>query len=99
MHKRIVGRIPKLNGAQHRNLSLDSNNGSHNIPEQVSLEQESMEADGHYETLTQVTSNTSISQLDEKTSPKIKSPDKKMSKSSILRNLFFLQNDDGPSKS
>lgn len=99
MHKRIVGRIPKLNGAQHRNLSLDSNNGSHNIPEQVSLEQESMESEGRYESLAKYTTlNNSISQLDEKTSPKIKSPDKKMSKSSILRNLFF-QNENGPSKS
>uniref|UniRef100_U5EF97 RBR-type E3 ubiquitin transferase n=1 Tax=Corethrella appendiculata TaxID=1370023 RepID=U5EF97_9DIPT len=33
-------RIPKLNSSQHRNLSIDSNTGSYNIPENVSLEQE-----------------------------------------------------------
>lgn len=111
MHKRIVQRIPKLNSQQHRTLSVDSNNGSNNIPETLELE-----INDEVETKSQefivnppvsttasvklspASSVSSIKSTNSKTSPQ---PLKKkgMSKSNILRNLFFFQNADDSTSS
>ncbi|CAO1433764.1 unnamed protein product [Diamesa tonsa] len=111
MHKRIVQRIPKLNSQQHRTLSVDSNNGSNNIPETLELE-----VNDEVETKSQefivnppvsttasvklspASSVSSIKSTNSKTSPQ---PLKKkgMSKSNILRNLFFFQNADDSTSS
>lgn len=110
MHKRIVQRIPKLNSQQHRTLSVDSNNGSNNIPETLELE-----VNDEVETKSQefivnppvstasvklspASSVSSIKSTSSKTSPQ---PLKKkgMSKSNILRNLFFFQNADDSTSS
>ena len=110
MHKRIVQRIPKLNSQQHRALSVDSNNGSNNIPETLELE-----VNDDIETKSQefivippvatasvklspASSVSSIKSTNSKTSPQ---PLKKkgMSKSNILRNLFFFQNADDSTSS
>lgn len=105
MHKRIVQRIPKLNSQQHRTLSVDSNNGSNNIPETLELEvNEEVETKSQEfivnppvstasVKLSPASSVSSIKSTNSKTSPQ---PLKKkgMSKSNILRNLFFFQNAD-----
>lgn len=119
-HKRmnLIQRIPKLNN-QHRNLSLDSNNGSCNIPENVSLEQESMTPSPlllNYENeqlkivnsgLKEVETNKfensseesvgteSIRQMIREEKSSISDDTKNMSKTTILRNLFFFQNEGG----
>ena len=112
MHKRIVQRIPKLNSQQHRTLSVDSNsnNGSNNIPETLELEVneedetkcQELIINPHVATapvkLSPASSVSSIKSTNSKTSPQ---PLKKkgMSKSNILRNLFFFQNADDSTSS
>lgn len=110
MHKRIVQRIPKLNSQQHRTLSVDSNNGSNNIPETLELEvNEEVETKSQEfivnppaatasVKLSPASSVSSIKSTNSKTSPQ---PLKKkgMSKSNILRNLFFFQNADDSTSS
>lgn len=110
MHKRIVQRIPKLNSQQHRTLSVDSNNGSNNIPETLELEvNEEVETKSQeflvnppvstaIVKLSPASSVSSIKSTNSKTSPQ---PLKKkgMSKSNILRNLFFFQNADDSTSS
>lgn len=120
-HKRmnLIQRIPKLNN-QHRNLSLDSNNGSCNIPENVSLEQESMTPSplllnydneqlkvinsvlkettetNQFENSSEESIGTeSIRQMIREEKNSINDDTKNMSKTTILRNLFFFQNEGG----
>lgn len=90
-------RHAKLNAATHRTLSLDSNTGSNNIPENVSLEQQAEEEDQaalsvpdipiHDEEATPPTITKTVD-----SSPS-KSPTKNSTRTSILRNLFFAQKD------
>lgn len=110
MHKRIVQRIPKLNSQQHRTLSVDSNNGSNNIPETLELEVNEEAETKSQEfivnppaatasvKLSPASSVSSIKSTNSKISPQ---PLKKkgMSKSNILRNLFFFQNADDSTSS
>lgn len=117
----LIQRIPKLNN-QHRNLSLDSNNGSCNIPENVSLEQETITPSPlllnydreqlkivnpilketpvktQFENSSEESVGTeSVRQMirEEKNSSSISDDTKNMSKTTILRNLFFFQNEGG----
>lgn len=99
-HQRINAfgtRIPKLGSGphQHRTLSMDSNTGSYNIPENVSLEQEEQDQQEQQQ------------QQQSSQSPKVLAPeavaatkDDKLdggsvvepkSRTHILRNLFFAQ--------
>jgi len=107
MHKRIVQRIPKLNA---RTMSLDSNSGSNNIPETeeqvieisvpvvhddatIQKQQQQQQSAGK---LTPASSMGSVRSSNGK-SP---TPTKKgLSKSNILRNIFFFQNSEGSSNS
>lgn len=114
----LIQRIPKLNN-QHRNLSLDSNNGSCNIPENVSLEQESMTPSplllnyeneqlkivnpvlketetNQFENSSEESVGTeSVRQMIREEKNSISDDTKNMSKTTILRNLFFFQNEGG----
>lgn len=97
MHKRIIQRIPnKLNATQHRTMSFDSNTGSNNIPE--TLEPEEQIIDMPLTTISQEYTDTFASKLSSPTSSteKIKSSSKspqpakkELSKTSILRSIFF----------
>lgn len=97
MHKRIIQRIPnKLNATQHRTMSLDSNSGSNNIPE--TLEPEEQIIDMPPTTITQEYTDPIASKLSSpassmkeiKSSSKSPQPAKKeLSKTSILRSIFF----------
>nr|XP_029733796.1 E3 ubiquitin-protein ligase RNF19B-like isoform X2 [Aedes albopictus] len=102
-------RIPKLGSAalQHRTLSIDSNTGSYNIPENVSLEQELEEQDQQEQqslssSLTQspkvtvspvATMATGSSSTSPSRTAAIDEPPK--SRTHILRNLFFAQTGPG----
>ncbi|EAT40992.1 AAEL007333-PA [Aedes aegypti] len=98
-------RIPKLGSAalQHRTLSIDSNTGSYNIPENVSLEQELEEQDQQEQqslsSLTQspkVTVSPVTTTTDKSTSPSRTMADEPpKSRTHILRNLFFAQTGSG----
>jgi E3 ubiquitin-protein ligase RNF19A len=93
MHKRIIQRIPnKLNATQHRAMSLDSNSGSNNIPETIEPEEQIIDMP----TITQEYTDSIASKLSSPTSStkelKSKSPQpakKELSKTSILRSIFF----------
>lgn len=94
MHKRIIQRIPnKLNATQHRTMSLDSNSGSNNIPETIEPEEQII--DMPPATITQDFSDSIASKLSPASSTKeikSKSPQpakKELSKTSILRSIFF----------
>lgn len=108
----LIQRIPKLNN-QHRNLSLDSNNGSSNIPENVSLEQEQTTTPSPLLVVNPIIKETtvtnqqfensseesigteSIRQMIREDKNSITDDTKNMSKTTILRNLFFFQNEGG----
>ena len=97
MHKRIIQRIPnKLNAAQHRTISLDSNSGSNNIPE--TLETDEQIIDMPPLTLTQeyndALTNSKVSptsttkaELKGTKSPQLKK--KETSKTNLFRSIFF----------
>lgn len=102
-------RMPKLNASTHRTLSLDSNSGSNNIPENVSLEQQAEEEDKENVNMKSCSTslvvgdsvgnkNTSFSSsiIFKHESP-IKDPEKNPSKAAILRNLFFALSDSASS--
>lgn len=110
-HPRISAfgqRIPKLGSAalQHRTLSIDSNTGSYNIPENVSLEQE-LEEENQQEqqssSLTQspkvivmtVASTSSAGSGDNTASSSRAADEPPKSRTHILRNLFFAQTGSG----
>ncbi|XP_053682134.1 E3 ubiquitin-protein ligase RNF19B-like isoform X2 [Sabethes cyaneus] len=107
-HQRINAfgtRIPKLGSAvhQHRTLSMDSNTGSYNIPENVSLEQE-LEEQSQQEQ--QSSSSLTVSpkvqlstgNVESRASPKLdESRRGPKSRTHILRNLFFAQTGSGGS--
>ncbi|XP_055631763.1 E3 ubiquitin-protein ligase RNF19B-like isoform X2 [Toxorhynchites rutilus septentrionalis] len=101
-------RIPKLGSAvhQHRTLSMDSNTGSYNIPENVSLEQELEEQDQQEKQSSSslAPSPKVVPQLARKSagvvevevSPKLDDSRRvPKSRTHILRNLFFAQSVDG----
>lgn len=102
MHKRIAQRIPKLNTAQqHRTMSMDSSSGSNNIPESQETEendvisQESPVIQVPTGKLTPASSTSSLKSLGK--SPK---PTKKgLSKSNILRVIFFQNNNNNDDSS
>lgn len=101
-------RIPKLGSAalQHRTLSIDSNTGSYNIPENVSLEQE-LEEENQQEqqssSLTQspkvivmtVASTSSAGSGDNSAASSRAADEPPKSRTHILRNLFFAQTGSG----
>lgn len=106
-------RIPKLGSAalQHRTLSIDSNTGSYNIPENVSLEQE-LEEENQQEqqslssltqspkvTVTKVASTSSAGCGDNRASSSKAADEPPKSRTHILRNLFFAQTGAGTSGS
>ncbi|XP_058458960.1 E3 ubiquitin-protein ligase RNF19B-like isoform X1 [Malaya genurostris] len=105
-HQRINAfgtRIPKLGSVvhQHRTLSMESNSGSYNIPENVSLEQELEEQDQQQQQQQQQPSSSvtpapkpqpPIANLEQQTSPKLDEIRREpKSRTHILRNLFFAQ--------
>lgn len=117
----LIQRIPKLNN-QHRNLSLDSNNGTSNIPENVNLEEEQMTipsplqlnydneqlkivnslikekpvTNQQFENSSEESVGTeSVRQMIREEKNSISDDTKNMSKTTILRNLFFFQNEGG----
>lgn len=99
MHKRIIQRIPsKLNASQHRTMSLDSNTGSNNIPETIEPEEQII----NMPPVTTISQEYSDSYGSKASSPASstkemmvksgKSPQpakKELSKSNILRSIFF----------
>uniref|UniRef100_A0A1L8DSS0 RBR-type E3 ubiquitin transferase n=1 Tax=Nyssomyia neivai TaxID=330878 RepID=A0A1L8DSS0_9DIPT len=103
-HKRMTFSQRKLTNSQHRNLSVDSNTGSNNyIPENVSLEVEEAEE------ANEPTISVTFGDDDGASSSKGKAPDapkgdksntkRSATKTAILRNLFFFQNENGGPKS
>lgn len=101
--KKIIQRIPKLNNTQHRNLSLDSNNDV-NISEKL---EDELSISDREKPFTNATTTTTINldNLAEKTqdnqhggvvgSPTSSSKsNRNLSKTKILRNLFFSQKSD-----
>lgn len=110
-HKRMTFSQRKLTNSQNRNLSVDSNTGSNNyIPENVSLEVEE-EEEGSNEATISVTfehdidkgasSSKGKSTEAGSSAPKTDKSNVKRSatKTAILRNLFFFQNENGGPKS
>jgi E3 ubiquitin-protein ligase RNF19A len=113
VHKRLTQRIPKLGSAQHRTLSVDSA-ASNNIPEQASLEQLERDANsppphlalpvkGVQESEAEVCGTEATGgAADKPTDPEevvVTEATRNLSKSNILRNLFFFQNESGSSTS
>ncbi|XP_055692544.1 E3 ubiquitin-protein ligase RNF19B-like [Lutzomyia longipalpis] len=111
-HKRMTFSQRKLTNSQHRNLSVDSNTGSNNyIPENVSLEvEEEEETNRADEPTISVTFENGVVD-DGASSSKGKGHDvgsakqdksnakRSATKTAILRNLFFFQNENGGPKS
>ncbi|XP_055531891.1 E3 ubiquitin-protein ligase RNF19B-like [Wyeomyia smithii] len=105
-HQRINAfgtRIPKLGAAahQHRTLSMDSNTGSYNIPENVSLEQE---LDEQAQLEQQASSSVTVTSkmqmapdsMENRASSKLDEPRRgAKSRTHMLRNLFFAQTGTG----
>jgi hypothetical protein len=93
MHKRIIQRIPsKLNATQHRTMSIDSNTGSNNIPE--SLEEQIIDMppatlSQEYSDSLKISSSPSVSTKELKCGKSPQPAKKEISKSSILRSIFF----------
>jgi E3 ubiquitin-protein ligase RNF19A len=113
VHKRLAQRIPKLSSAQHRTLSVDSG-ASNNIPEQASLEQlerESLTPSPAKGGALIVAAPDALVCGDcgpDATDPNkpididevvVTEATRNLSKSNILRNLFFFQNESGSSTS
>ncbi|GAB0088819.1 metal ion binding [Sergentomyia squamirostris] len=114
-HKRMTFSQRKLTNSQHRNLSVDSNTGSNNyIPENVSLEveEEDEEQEEHNGGISVTLhgdegASSSSAAAAEKAqeagaaSSKAEKSNVKRSatKTAILRNLFFFQNENGGPKS
>lgn len=99
--KKIIQRIPKLNNSQHRNLSLDSNNDV-NISEKL---EDELSMSDREKPFTNATPTINLDNLTEKTqdnqhggvvgSPTTSSKsNRNLSKTKILRNLFFSQKSD-----
>lgn len=86
MHKRIIQRIPnKLNASQHRAMSIDSNSGSNNIPETHEPDDQIIDMPPSV-----IISQASSTKEMMKSSGKSPQPAKKeLSKSNILRSIFF----------
>ncbi|KAL5283736.1 RNF19B family protein [Megaselia abdita] len=82
----------KLNSSSHRTLSLDSNNGSNNIPEHVEEEEDVANANTSISINVPSNNNDSSSRRSPSSgSSTTSSPEKISSRTSILRNLFFSQ--------
>lgn len=81
----------KLNSSSHRTLSLDSNNGSNNIPEHVEEEEDIANANTSISINVVSNNNDTIRKTPSSSSSTASSPEKISSRTSILRNLFFSQ--------
>lgn len=97
MHKRIIQRIPsKLNASQHRTMSLDSNTGSNNIPETIEPDEQIIDMPIAVSNFQDYSDGSKLSSPASSTKEMIvkggKSPQpakKELSKSNILRSIFF----------
>jgi E3 ubiquitin-protein ligase RNF19A len=91
MHKRIIQRIPsKLNATQHRTMSLDSNSGSNNIPETMEPEEHIIDMPTTTQEQTpQQQFNSAASVIVMKNGKSPTPVKKELSKTNILRNIFF----------